>query len=116
MLDFGLLLDFGRTLQLALDSFRTRRILACRFARRTGVFQLAVRTGVALCAFDPPLAVGARAAHRAVVFHLAVGAGGALRTVVLHLAVGAGGAHRTFVFQFAVMAGVEQRAVVFSLP
>ena len=76
---FGLLLDFGLDLGLALDSLCTRRSRAGGFARWTVAFQLPV---------------GAGGAHRALAFHPAVRARDALRAVPFPLAVGAGVALR----------------------
>ena len=97
-LDFGFLFDLGRTLLLALDPLRNRRIWACRFALRAPVF---------------PLAVRAWGARRAVVFQLAVGAGGALRSLVFQLAVGAGVAVHAAVFHLPVGAALALHAVAF---
>lgn len=56
-LDLGLELELWRTLRLALDLLRTRRIRACCFAH---------------CAVAFPLPVVAAAAHRAAIFPLAM--------------------------------------------
>ena len=83
LFDLGLELD----IRLALDPLRTGRIRACRFARRTSVLRLAVRTVGAYRAAVFPLTVRARVAHRALVFRLAVRVGGALQVRVFQPAV-----------------------------
>ena len=71
-LDFGFLFDLRRTLLLALDPLRNRRIWACRFALRAPVLSLAVRAAGAHRAvlFQLPVRVGV--AHRALAFPLLV--------------------------------------------
>ena len=96
----GFLLDLGRTLGLALDPLRTRRIRECRFALRAVAFQLAMGAGGALCVS---------------VFHRAVGTRGTLLAVALQLPVGARLALHAAVFQLAVNAGVALHAALFHL-
>lgn len=86
-LDLGLLFDVVRTLLLALDALRARRIHARCFARCAPVFPLAVRAGVAV---------------RTLFFQLAVRATGALLAVSLHLAVRAELARHAVVFLLPV--------------
>ena len=103
---------------------------ACRFARCTVSFLLAVRTGgacraflfqlpmrtwVALHAHVFPLAVRAGGAHSALVFYLPVRTGAALYAAVFPIAVRAGVAHHAHVFPLAVGAGVARRAAGFLL-
>ena len=83
LFDLGLELD----IRLALDPLRTGRIRACRFASRTSVLRLAVRTVGAYRAAVFPLTVRARVAHRALVFRLAVRVGVALQVRVFQPAV-----------------------------
>ena len=111
----GLLLDLGRTLRLALDPLRTRRIRARCFARHAAAFQPTVRAGATHGAVSFPLAVAAAVAHQAVVFHLTVGARVARRAPLFQLAVRAGVAHHALVFPLAVRAGVAHHALVFPL-
>ena len=103
---------------------------ACRVARCTVSFLLAVRTGgacravlfqlpmrtwVALHAHVFPLAVRAGGAHSALVFYLPVRTGAALYAAVFPIAVRAGVAHHAHVFPLAVGAGVARRAAGFLL-
>ena len=100
LFDLGLELD----IRLALDPLRTGRIRACRFARRTSVLRLAVRTVGAHRAAVFPLTVRARVAHRAAVFPLTVRARVAHRALVFRLAMRVGVALQVRVFQPAVRA------------
>ena len=109
------LLDLGRTLRLALDPLRTRRIRACRFAHRTPALSLAVRATVARQASGFQLAVWTGGTRYAFSFHLAVRAGGTRRTVAFHLAVRAGVARHTVAFPLAMRAGFARHTVVFQL-
>jgi len=72
--------------------------------RRAGVFQLAMRAGVALRAAAFQLAMRAPAAVRAAAFPLAMWAGVALRAVAFQLAMRAGVAVRAVAFQLVMRA------------
>ena len=104
LLDFGFLFDLRGTLLLALDSLRTRRSRACRFALRAPRLPLALGATDALRAMAFHLAVGARGARRTLAFHLAVRAPDARDAVVFYHTVGAGGAFRAGVFSHTVRA------------
>ena len=122
LLDFGLLLDLlllhdlGRTLRLALDPLRTRRVGARRFALRAPVFTLAKGAAGARQAAVFPLAVGAALAVHAVAFHIAVRAGLAHCTVLLQLAVRARFALHAGAFHPSVGTWTAHGAVAFRLP
>ena len=111
----GFLLDLGRTLGLALDPLRTRRIRECRFALRAVAFQLAMGAGGALRAAAFHLPVRAGDALCVSVFHRAVGTRGTLLAVALQLPVGSRLALHAAVFQLAVNAGVALHAALFHL-
>ena len=114
--DLRFLLDLGRTLGLALDALRTRRIRACRFARRTPALSLAVTATSTRQTGDFHLALRARVARCALAFHLPARAGVTLHAAVSQLAVGAGLAVPAVIFHLPVRARVALRAVVFLLP
>ena len=69
LLDLLLLHDLGRTLRLALDPLRTRRVGARRFALRAPVFTLAKGAAGARQAAVFPLAVGSPCSPRSCLSH-----------------------------------------------
>ena len=121
LLDYGLLLDLlllhdlGRTLRLALDPLRTRRVGARRFALRAPVFTLAKGAAGARQAAVFPLAVGSPRSPRSCL-SLAVRAGLAHCTVLLQLAVRARFALHAGAFHPSVGTWTAQGAVAFRLP